>query len=153
LTKSIFSFIYGAMISIEKSLKAHKLSVTAQRVAVMNAIRSHPHSNAEQVMKAVSDELGSISKQAVYDILHLFSEKKLIRSIQPMGCPTLYEHRVGDNHHHLICRKCLKTKDVDCATGATPCLTACNDHGYDIDEAEVIYWGICPDCKKSNEQK
>jgi Fur family ferric uptake transcriptional regulator len=90
--------------------------------------------------------LGTVSKQAVYNVLGTLAEKGLLRRIQPAGSPALYETRVGDNHHHLVCRSCGKTTDVDCALGSTPCLTAAHDHGFEIDEAEVVYWGTCPDC-------
>jgi len=135
------------MISYEERLRAAKLSVTAQRIAVMKEISAHPHCTADDLLQRVTEKIGSISKQAVYDIIHLLTEKELIRRIQPSGCSALYEDRVGDNHHHLICRNCRKTCDVDCATGKKPCLHASDDHGFIIDEAEVIYWGICPDCQ------
>ena len=135
------------MTSHEQRLRDSKVSVTAQRVAVMKEIAAHPHCTADDLLKRVSLSIGSISKQAVYDIIHLLTEKQLIRKIQPSGSPALFEDRVGDNHHHVICRKCLKARDVDCATGKKPCLHASDDHGFIIDEAEVIYWGICPDCQ------
>lgn len=127
-------------------LRENGLQVTAQRLAVLRAVSAHPHGTADDVAESVRAEIGAISKQAVYDALGILSEKCLIRRIQPAGSPALYEDRVGDNHHHLICRNCGKTVDVDCAVGDTPCLTAANDLGYQIDEAEVIYWGTCPDC-------
>lgn len=135
------------MISYEERLKEVKLSVTAQRLAVMKEIANHPHCTADDLLQRVTSKIGSISKQAVYDIIHLLTEKQLIRRIQPSGSSALYEDRVGDNHHHLICRSCSKTCDVDCASGETPCLHASDDHGFIIDEAEVIYWGLCPDCR------
>ena len=128
-------------------LRENGLQVTAQRVAVIKAVSSKPHSTAEQVMVEVRSAIGTVSKQAVYDALSTLSEKSLIRRIQPAGSPALYEDRVGDNHHHVICRTCGKTADVDCATGHTPCLPASNDAGFAIDEAEVIYWGTCPECQ------
>ena len=128
-------------------LRENGLQVTAQRVAVIKAVSSKPHSTAEQVMVEVRSAIGTVSKQAVYDALSTLSEKGLIRRIEPAGSPALYEDRVGDNHHHVICRTCGKTADVDCATGHTPCLTASNDAGFAIDEAEVIYWGTCPECQ------
>lgn len=127
-------------------LREHGLPVTAQRLAVLRAVSSRPHSRAEAIAEDVRAEIGSISRQAVYDALGILSEKGLIRRIQPAGSPALYEDRVGDNHHHLICRGCGKTVDVDCAVGDTPCLTAAADSGFEIDEAEVIYWGNCPEC-------
>ena len=127
-------------------LREHGLQVTAQRIAVLRAIAERPHSTADELAEAVRAEIGSISKQAVYDALGLLSEMKLIRRIQPTGSPALFEDRVGDNHHHAICRICGATADVDCAVGKAPCLTAANDAGFQIDEAEVIYWGKCPSC-------
>lgn len=115
----------------------------------MKAVSLHPHSNADAIAELVRSDIGTISRQSVYDSLHLLSEQGLLRCIQPAGSPALYEDRVGDNHHHLICRSCKKTVDIDCAVGDTPCLTAAEDHDFDIDEAEVIYWGLCPTCRKS----
>jgi Fur family ferric uptake transcriptional regulator len=128
------------------ALRSHGLQVTAQRLAVMQAVSERPHSSAAEVDAAVRAELGAISVQAVYDALSVLSEKGVIRRIQPAGSPARYEDRVGDNHHHLICRACGRTVDVDCAAGATPCLTPGEIAGYEIDEAEVIYWGRCPEC-------
>src|SRR5436190_1002092 len=127
-------------------LRRHGLPVTAQRLAVLRAVSDRPHSTADDIDKAVRAELGAISRQAVYDALAAFSERGLLRRIQPAGSPARYERRVGDNHHHLICRMCNRMVDVDCAVGATPCLTAADSWGYEIDEAEVIYWGRCPEC-------
>lgn len=127
-------------------LRQHGLQVTAQRLAVMRAIARHPHATADEIATAVRAGLGAISRQAVYDVLGVFVAKGLIRRIQPAGSPALYEDRVGDNHHHLICRSCGRTADVDCAVGETPCLTAADASGFQIDTAEVIYWGICPQC-------
>ncbi len=127
-------------------LRDHGLQVTAQRLAVLRAVSGRPHCTADVVADAVRAEIGAISKQAVYDALGMLVEKGLIRRIQPARSPALYEDRVGDNHHHLICRTCGRTVDVDCAVGETPCLTAANNRGYEIDEAEVIYWGRCPEC-------
>jgi Fur family ferric uptake transcriptional regulator len=127
-------------------LREHGLQVTAQRLAVLRAISARPHCTADDVAAEVRAEIGAISRQAVYDALGILSEKGIIRRIQPAGSSALYEDRVGDNHHHVICRDCGKTVDVDCAVGDTPCLTAADDSGYRIDEAEVIYWGTCPKC-------
>jgi Fe2+ or Zn2+ uptake regulation protein len=127
-------------------LRRHGLQVTAQRLAVLRAVSGRPHSTADDVDRAVRAELGAISRQAVYDALSALSEKGLVRRIQPAGSPARYEDRVGDNHHHLICRTCGRTEDVDCAVGDTPCLTAADASGYLVDEAEVIYWGVCPRC-------
>lgn len=128
-------------------LRKHGLSVTAQRLAVMTAISRNPHGTAEVVAEEVRAAIGTISRQAVYDALALLTEKGLIRRIQPSGSPALYEDRVGDNHHHIICRSCGVTADVDCAVGKKSCLTPANDLGFEVDEAEVIYWGRCPDCQ------
>ena len=127
-------------------LRKHGIPVTVQRIAVLKAVSACPHGTTEAIAEEVRAQIGTISKQAVYDALAMLVEKGLIRRIQPAGSPALYEDRVGDNHHHLICRSCGKTVDVDCAVGYTPCLTAADDSGYKIDEAEVIYWGTCPDC-------
>lgn len=130
----------------ETLLRQHGLNVTAQRLAVLRAVAEGPHRTADDIDTAVRSEIGAISRQAVYDALTTFTEKGIIRRIQPAGSPARYENRVGDNHHHVICRTCGKTTDVDCAVGYTPCLTAADDSGYAIDEAEVIYWGRCPAC-------
>ena len=127
-------------------LRQHGVQVTAQRLAVLRAVSAAPHSTADDIDTAVRAELGAISRQAVYDSLAMLSDKGLVRRIQPAGSPARYEDRVGDNHHHLICRVCRKMVDVDCAVGDTPCLTAADDMAYEIDEAEVIYWGRCPEC-------
>lgn len=127
-------------------LRRHGLHVTAQRLAVLRAVSEGPHTTADDIYKAVQVQIGAISRQAVYDALAALSEKGLLRRIQPAGSPARYENRVGDNHHHLICRTCSRMVDVDCAVGITPCLTAADDSGYLIDEAEVIYWGRCPEC-------
>jgi Fur family transcriptional regulator, stress-responsive regulator len=127
-------------------LRQHGLHVTAQRLAVMRAVSARPHGTADDVYKAVRVDLGSISRQAVYDVLAVLGDKGILRRIQPAGSPARFEDRVGDNHHHLICRACGRMIDVDCAVGATPCLTAADDAGYEVDEAEVIYWGRCPQC-------
>lgn len=127
-------------------LRQHGVQVSAQRLAVLRAATDQPHRTADEIAKVVRAELGSISRQAVYDALGTLTEKGLLRRIQPAGSPARYEGRVGDNHHHLICRSCNRMVDVDCAVGLTPCLTAAKDFGYEIDEAEVIYWGRCPDC-------
>lgn len=127
-------------------LRQNGIPVTAQRLAVLGAVSARPHATADSITEDVRSSLGTISRQAVYDSLGMLVTKGLIRRIQPAGSPTLYENRVGDNHHHLICRGCGRTVDVDCATGHAPCLTAIDDSGFQIDEAEVIYWGTCPDC-------
>ena len=127
-------------------LRERGIQVTAQRLAVLRAVAGRPHITADAVADVVRTEIGAISLQSVYDALGLLVSEKLIRRIQPSGSPARYEDRVGDNHHHLICRACGRVVDVDCATGSAPCLTAIDDRGYEIDEAEVAYWGRCPDC-------
>lgn len=127
-------------------LRENGIPVTAQRLAVLQAVSNRSHSTADAITEDVRARIGAISRQAVYDALGMLTKKGLIRRIQPAGSSALYEDRVGDNHHHVICRTCEKTVDVDCAVGFAPCLTAANVSGYRIDEAEVIYWGTCPDC-------
>lgn len=127
-------------------LRARGIQVTAQRLAVLRAVKGQPHTTADEVAEAVRAEIGAISLQSVYDALGVLVAEGLIRRIQPAGSPARFEDRVGDNHHHLICRLCGRVVDVDCAVGAAPCLTAVEDMGYEIDEAEVAYWGRCPDC-------
>ena len=127
-------------------LRKRGIQVTAQRVAVLRAVGAHPHATADAIADAVRAELGSVSLQAVYDALSMLSAEGLIRRIQPAGSPARFEGRVGDNHHHLICRICGRVVDVDCAVGSAPCLTAADASGYEIDEAEVVYWGRCADC-------
>jgi Fe2+ or Zn2+ uptake regulation protein len=146
LTKSITRLSFVAMSDPAELLRKHGMPVTAQRLAVLRAVSGRPHGTADALAEDVRADLGAISRQAVYNALGTLTEKSLIRRIQPAGAPALYEDRVGDNHHHLICRTCGKTVDVDCAVGDTPCLTAADDSGFQIDEAEVIYWGFCPDC-------
>jgi len=127
-------------------LRRRGLRVTAQRLAVLRAVSGDPHSTADAVAETVKAEIGAVSLQAVYDALAALTENGLLRRIQPAGSPARYEGRVGDNHHHLICRSCNRMVDVDCAVGETPCLTAAHDFGFEIDEAEVVYWGRCPAC-------
>jgi Fur family ferric uptake transcriptional regulator len=134
----------------EALLRQHGLQVTAQRLAVLRAISSRPHATADDIEQAVRAEIGAVSRQAVYDVLGVLVGRGLLRRIQPAGSPTRYEDRVGDNHHHLICRACGRMVDVDCAVGETPCLTAADDSDYEIDEAEVIYWGRCPSCVQAD---
>jgi Fur family ferric uptake transcriptional regulator len=124
-------------------LREHGLRVTVQRLAVLRAVANHPHCTADAVAEGVRSEIGTIAKQAVYDVLGALCDKGLLRRIQPAGSAALYDPRV-DNHHHLICRTCGETVDVDCAIGKAPCLTV--DTDYVVDEAEVTFWGICPDC-------
>jgi Fur family ferric uptake transcriptional regulator len=133
-----------------EKLRCHGVQVTAQRLAVLRAVSRRPHCTADDIAEDVRAEIGTISRQAVYDALGMLAEKRIIRRIEPAGSPALYEDRVGDNHHHLICRTCGKTVDAQCAVGGAPCLTAADTAGYLIDEAEVIYWGTCPECLAAN---
>lgn len=130
-------------------LRSRGVRVTAQRLAVLDTVAQRPHSSANEIDGVVRERLGTVSRQAVYDALGSLTEAGILRCIQPAGSPARYEDRVDDNHHHLICRSCGATVDVDCAVGYTPCLTAATDSGYEIDEAEVIYWGRCADCRRS----
>ena len=132
-------------------LRRHGLQVTAQRLAVLAAVSERPHGTADDIARIVRAQIGVISRQAVYDALGVLSDKGIIRRIQPAGSAARYENRVGDNHHHLICRSCGHTVDIDCVVGAAPCLNAAADSGFEIDEAEVIYWGRCPDCRNAPE--
>lgn len=127
-------------------LRQRGIHVTAQRLAVLRAVAACPHISAEEVAAVVRKEIGVISLQSVYDTLGVLVAQGLLRRIQPAGTAARYEDRVGDNHHHLICRECGRVVDVECAVGAAPCLTASDNQGYEIDEAEVAYWGRCPDC-------
>ena len=127
-------------------LRDRGLRVTAQRLAVLRAVPSESHVTADEVAESVRAEVGSISLQGVYDALAALADAGLVRRIQPAGSPALFEARVADNHHHVICRSCGQVADVDCAVGDAPCLTAEDDHGFQIDEAEVVYWGLCPQC-------
>lgn len=128
-------------------LRQNGIPITAQRLAVLKAVSDRPHGTVDAIAENVRANIGAISQQAVYDALGMLVKKGLIRRIQPAGSSALYEDRIGDNHHHLICRTCGKTDDVDCAVGAAPCLSAAGDSGFQVDEAEVIYWGTCPDCQ------
>jgi Fur family transcriptional regulator, stress-responsive regulator len=131
----------------ERLLRGVALRVTGPRVAVLRAVHDHPHADTDSISGVVREDLGVVvSLQAVYDVLRALTDAGLVRRIQPAGSVARYEARVGDNHHHVVCRSCGAISDVDCAVGYTPCLTAANDLGYEIDEAEVIYWGLCPEC-------
>jgi Fur family transcriptional regulator, stress-responsive regulator len=133
------------------ALRDAGLRVTASRLAVLTAVAAGaPHASVDVVVSAVRDRLGDGSAQTVYNVLHALADAGLVRRIEPAGRPGLYELRVGDNHHHIVCRTCDAIADVDCAVGETPCLTAAHDSGYEIDEAEVIFWGRCPDCRTTN---
>lgn len=131
---------------VDELLRQHGVQVTAQRLAIMRAVSSCPHATADEVADEVRSVIGSISRQAVYDTLGVLADKNLVRRIQPTGSAARYEDRVGDNHHHLICRDCGTVFDIDCAVGEAPCLTPAVDHGFNVDEAEVVYWGLCPAC-------
>lgn len=133
-------------------LRARGIQVTAQRLAVLRAVAAEPHITADAIAAAVRADIGAISLQSVYDALALLVAERLIRRIQPAGSPARFEDRVGDNHHHLICRVCGRVVDVECAVGDAPCLCAADDNGYEIDEAEVAYWGRCPDCQRQSER-
>lgn len=130
----------------EQLLREAGLRVTRPRLAVLGAVHTHPHADTESIIAAVRRDLPDVSHQAVYDSLHTLSANGLVRRIQPSGSVARYESRVNDNHHHVVCRSCGVIADVDCAVGHTPCLTASDDSGFRIDEAEVIYWGLCPTC-------
>lgn len=134
---------------VDQLLRRHGVQVTAQRLAIMRSVSSRPHATADELTEDVRVLIGSISRQAVYDTLAVLVDKNLVRRIQPAGSAARYETRAGDNHHHLICRDCGTMLDIDCAVGAAPCLTADDDHGFEIDEAEVVYWGHCPACRES----
>jgi Fur family transcriptional regulator, stress-responsive regulator len=130
----------------EGTLRAAALRVTRPRVAVLSAVHAHPHADTDSIIGAVRRDLGGVSHQAVYDVLRALTAAGLLRRIEPAGFLARYESRVGDNHHHVVCRSCGVIADVDCAAGDTPCLTASDNCGFSIDQAEVTYWGLCPDC-------
>ena len=136
--------------TIAEELRGAGLRVTAARVALLQAVRDGDHLGADAIASKVRDRIGHISFQAVYDALHALTAAGLLRRIEPDGSPARFEGRVGDNHHHVVCRSCGAVADVDCAVGEAPCLTASDDHGFSIDEAEVIYWGVCPACSASS---
>jgi Fur family ferric uptake transcriptional regulator len=134
------------MMGLEAQLRAVSLRVTRPRLAVLAALREHPHVDTETVIAVVRHELGTVSHQAIYDVLRVLTDTGLVRRIQPAGTIARYEARVGDNHHHVVCRSCGTIADVDCAVGQAPCLNASDGHGFVVDEAEVVFWGTCPDC-------
>jgi Fur family ferric uptake transcriptional regulator len=136
----------AVILDFEQMLRGAALRVTRPRVTVLSAVHAHPHADTDTIIGLVRRELPTVSHQAVYDSLHTLTVTGLVRRIQPSGSVARYESRVGDNHHHVVCRSCGDIADVDCAVGDAPCLTPSNDHGFFIDEAEVIYWGLCPDC-------
>jgi Fur family transcriptional regulator, stress-responsive regulator len=131
-------------------LRGAGLRVTAARVALLETVREGDHLGVEAITAGVRDRVGHVSLQAVYEALHALTAAGLVRRIEPAGSPALFERRVGDNHHHLVCRSCGTVADVDCAVGEAPCLTASDDHGFSVDEAEVVYWGLCPRCSVSD---
>ena len=131
---------------LEGRLREKALRVTAPRLAVLAAVHEHPHADTDALARVARSRLGSVSHQTVYDVLRVLTEAGLVRRIQPAGATARYEARVGDNHHHLVCRACRTIVDIDCAVGHSPCLHAGDDHGFEVDEAEVVYWGTCPDC-------
>jgi Fur family ferric uptake transcriptional regulator len=134
----------------ERMLRGALMRVTRPRIAVLSAVHDHPHADTDSIIGVVREDLGEVSHQAVYDVLRALTAAGLVRRIHPSGSVARYEARVGDNHHHIVCRSCGAIADVECAVGATPCLTASDDHGYAIDEAEVIYWGLCAGCSAAH---
>ncbi len=138
--------------NFEHMLRGVALRVTRPREAVLSAVHDHPHADTYSIIRAVREVLGDVSHQAVYDVLHALTAAGLVRRIQPRDSVARYELRVEDNHHHVVCRSCGAIADVDCAVGYTPCLTANDDSGYEIDEAEVIYWGRCPECAAASDK-
>lgn len=142
-----------ARAHLEQLLRDASLRVTRPRLAVLGAAYANPHADTDTLIRAVREDSVDVSHQAVYDVLKALTEAGLLRRIQPSGSVARYETRVGDNHHHLVCVGCGAIDDVDCASGATPCLDPADDHGYVIEEAEVIYWGRCSDCVARNEKQ
>jgi len=138
-------------LDVEQLLRGAALRVTRPRVAVLTAVYEHPHADTDWIIGVVREDLGEVSHQAVYDVLRALTAAGLVRRIEPSGSVARYESRVGDNHHHVVCRSCGAIEDVDCAVGDTPCLTASDDNGYSIDEAEVVYWGLCPTCSTARQ--
>lgn len=135
----------------ERRLRDARLRVTRPRVAVLTAVHRNPHADTDTIIGAVRAELGEVSTQAVYDVLRALTAARLVRRIEPAGSVPRYESRVGDNHHHIVCRSCGAIADVDCAVGDAPCMTAHGDHGFAIDETEVTHWGLCPDCSAARD--
>jgi Fur family transcriptional regulator, stress-responsive regulator len=132
---------------LERLVRGANLHVTRPRIAVLSAVYEHPHSDTESIIGVVREDLGAVSHQAVYDVLRALTAAGLVRRIQPAGSVARYEARISDNHHHVVCRSCGAIADVDCAVGYTPCLVPANDSGFEVGEAEVIYWGRCPECQ------
>jgi Fur family transcriptional regulator, stress-responsive regulator len=137
--------------SFAEELRGAGLRVTAARVALLEALRDGDHPGVEAIASRVRDRVGHVSLQAVYEALHALTQAGLVRRIEPAGSPARFEGRVGDNHHHIVCRSCGVVADVDCAVGQAPCLTASDDHGFSIDEAEVTYWGLCSSCSAARD--
>ncbi|MEV7041530.1 Fur family transcriptional regulator [Amycolatopsis sp. NPDC051061] len=141
------------MSDVTTTLRAAGLRVTAPRRAVLTWLAAHPHSTVDEIGTGVRSVLGSVSTQAVYDVLGACAEAGLIRRIELPGHPARFERRAGDNHHHVVCRRCGRTEDVDCVVGAAPCLTPDDAHGFLVDEAEVVFWGVCPGCRATTSRK
>jgi Fe2+ or Zn2+ uptake regulation protein len=139
-------YLMQPSIGHAETLRAASLRVTRPRLAVLDVVADNPHADTDAIYRAVRSELPLVSRQAVYDVLSALTTAGLLRKIQPSGSVARYESRVGDNHHHVVCRMCGCIEDVDCAVGEAPCLTASQSHGFSIDEAEVVYWGLCPGC-------
>ena len=137
-------------LEVEVLLRGAALRVTRPRVAVLTAVYEHPHADTDKIIGVAREDLGELSHQAVYDVLRALTAAGLVRRIEPAGSVARYESRVLDNHHHVVCRSCGAIADVDCAVGSTPCLTASDDHGFAISEAEVTYWGLCPGCSTAH---
>jgi Fe2+ or Zn2+ uptake regulation protein len=137
-------------LDVERALRAAALRVTRPRVAVLTAVYEHPHADTDSIIRVAREDLGEVSTQAVYDVLRALTAAGLVRRIEPAGSVARYESRVGDNHHHVVCRSCGAIADVDCAVGDAPCLTASDGRGYSIDETEVVYWGLCPACSTAH---
>lgn len=150
LNKSIFVWKMGRMdTTFEEQLRDAGLRVTRPRLSVLEELEACPHSTADSVRQGVTSRLGSVSTQAIYDVLHTLTEKGLLREIEPHGSVPLYELARHDNHHHLVCRACRAVVDIPCVVGSAPCLEPCDTHGFAIDEAEVTFWGYCPDCEQA----
>ncbi len=139
-------YVQSVTSDFEAQLRGASLRVTRPRLAVLAALRNHPHVDTDTMITLVRAELPAVSHQTVYDVLQALTAAGLVRRIQPTGATARYESRVADNHHHLVCRSCGVIADVDCAVGHAPCITASDDRGFVVDEAEVVYWGTCPDC-------
>jgi Fur family ferric uptake transcriptional regulator len=142
-----------AQVDVTAQLRGAGLRVTAPRKAVLTWLGGHPHATADEVRAGVVAELGSVSPQTVYDVLRAGCRTGLVRVVEPAGLPALFERRTGDNHHHVVCRGCGRTEDVDCVRGRAPCLSPGDDRGFTVDEAEILFWGLCPTCRSSNHEE